>query len=404
MVASHSPQDQSRVILHVDMDAFFASVEQRDNVALRGRPVAVGGLTRGVVAAASYEARKFGVHSAMPMRQALARCPDLHVVSPRREAYEAASQAAFAVFARYTPQIEPLSLDEAFLDVTGSVALFGDGATIAAQIRQAIAESVNLPSSAGVACNKFVAKLACDMGKPCGLKVVPSATMRTFLSPLPIERIYGVGEVAKSILHRSGIRTMQDAVSAGPDRLVALLGAHGRTIHALAQGIDPRPVVSDACRKSISAESTLDEDVYAAQDLHRELLQHALRVATRLGQADLHAMGIQIKLKDSAFRVETRQAILPHPTRDPDSLYQAAVTLMGKIRFAGRGFRLCGLGAFDLRPGPPPRQLFVEPGLARRESLESARQRITDRFGTQALTRATLVGIRETKKGENDPA
>jgi DNA polymerase-4 len=374
------------------MDAFFASVEQRDNPALQGKPVVVGGMHRGVVAAASYEARRFGIHSAMPMRAALARCPHLQVIAPRRSAYAAASAQAFAIFARYTPLIEPLSLDEAFLDVTGSRALFGEGAAIAARIRQNIRQELCLPSSAGVACNKFIAKIACDLAKPQGLHVVAPGSEQVFLRPLPIEKVFGVGAVAAARLHRAGIHCLGDAARAEPSRLQAFLGPLGARIHHLAQGIDPRPVVADAARKSISSESTLDEDVFDAQALRRELLQHALIVASRLSAAKVYALGVHIKLKDAQFQVETRQQALDPGTQDPDALYQAGVGLLAKIRTSGRAFRLCGLGAHSLRPGEPPRQLFEDADVVRRRHVEAARLKIAQKFGAHALTRASLMG------------
>lgn len=380
-----------RSILHVDMDAFFASVEQRDNKALRGLPVAVGGLHRGVVAAASYEARAFGVRSAMPMRQALARCPQLQVVAPRRAAYASASAAAFAIFARYTPIIEPLSLDEAFLDVTGSQALFGDGAAIAARIRADIRKELDLPSSAGVASNKFIAKIACEMAKPEGVREVLPGHERAFLDPLPVERIFGVGDVAAARLHRAGIHLLRDAAHADVTRLEAFVGTLAQRIHLLAQGLDERPVVADSARKSISSESTLEEDVWHLEDIRRELLQHALTVAGRLGAANLHAQGVHIKLKDKNFHIETRQQALSPGVQDPDALYAAGVALLNKIPTSGRAFRLCGLGAHALVAGPPPRQLFESPEDVRRRAIEAARRNIMDKFGTQALTRASLL-------------
>ena len=395
----HPSPHEGRTILHVDMDAFFASVEQRDNPALRGQPVVVGGIHRGVVAAASYEARRFGIHSAMPMRAALARCKNLQVIPPRHSAYVAASAQAFAIFARYTPLVEPLSLDEAFLDVSGSRALFGDGATIAARIREEIAQELNLPSSAGVASNKFIAKIVCDMAKPRGLRVVAPGCERSFLQPLPIEKVFGVGAVAAARLHRAGIHVLGDAAHADARRLEAFLGPLGVRIHQLAQGIDPRPVVADAARKSISSESTLDEDIWDEQSLRRELLQHALIVASRLSAAKVHATGVHIKLKDTQFHIETRQEALDVGTQDPDSLYQAGVGLLAKIQTSGRAFRLCGLGAHNLRPGEPPRQLFEDAELVRRRQVEAARLKIAQKFGAHALTRASLMGPDAPKRG-----
>ncbi len=250
-----------REILHIDMDAFFASVEQLDDPSLRGEPVLVGGAERrGVVAAASYEARPFGIHSAMPMAEALRRCRHAIVVPPRRHRYEEVSASIFAVFRRFTPLVEGLSVDEAFLDVTASRGLFGDGEAIARRIRQAIRAETGLTASAGVAPSKFVAKIASDFDKPDGLVVVRPEEVRAFLDPLPIERMWGVGPKAAARLHGLGYVTLRDLAEADVRRLEATLGSWGGEVARLARGEDEREVVSEREAKSIGAEETYDED------------------------------------------------------------------------------------------------------------------------------------------------
>ena len=391
-----------RSIVHVDMDAFFASVEQRDNPALRGRPVLVGRVHRGVVCAASYEARPSGARSAMPMVEALRRCPDAVVVAPRFAAYQAASAAVFAIFRRYTPLVEGLSLDEAFLDVTGSQRLFGDGATIAAAVQQQIANELHLPASAGVAPCKFVAKLASDYRKPRGLQVVAPEGVRAFLAPLAVGRMLGVGPKQEAVFHRLGLTTMGALQAADPAHLERHLGRHGLHLQALARGIDARPVVADAAAKSIGAEATLEHDVADVEALRHALLGHALGVAGRLHRSGTLAGGVQVKLKDRAFRLQTRQAQLASPSRDPDVLYTAASALLERFALEGRRFRLVGLTAHDLHRGEVARSLFAPPKQAERAALEEVRAAVARRFGAHKLTRASLLGASSTANGEED--
>ena len=372
------------------MDAFFASVEQREDPALRGRPVLVGGVHRGVVCAASYEARKFGIHSAMPMRTALARCPDAVVVAPRHAHYRAVSAQVFALFARYTPHIEPLSLDEAFMDVTHSRSLFGDGTQVARRILADLQDELQLSASAGVAPCKFVAKIASDLRKPAGLVCVLAQDVVQFLAPLKIEKIWGVGKVAAARLHAAGLHTMGQVAAQSDATLAAHLGKLGPHIGALSRGHDPRAVICDAPSKSISAEQTFAEDIADRSLLQPFLLAQALKVAARLRAGALWAKCVHVKIKYADFRSETRQESLQEPTTCPDTLYARACALLERFSCT-QAVRLVGLGVSDLVHAAPPPKLFADPVQLRRERLEAVRAAAEQRFGHQALTRASLL-------------
>lgn len=382
-----------RQIVHVDMDAFFASVEQLDDPTLRGKPVLVGGAERrGVVAAASYEARTFGVHSAMPMAQALRRCPGAIVVPPRRRRYEEVSAQVFAIFRRFTPTVEGLSVDEAFLDVTASRRLFGDGEAIAARIREAIRAETGLTASAGVAPTKFVAKIASDVCKPDGLRVVREDEVVAFLAPLPVERMWGVGPKAAERLRALGYATLGDLAAADPRTLAGALGTWGPEIARLARGEDPREVVPDRDAKSVGAEETYDEDLTERADIERTLLAHAVRVAARLHEAGLVARCVTVKLKYHDFTLKTRQLRLPRPVADATSLYEAARTLLERFPVAGRRVRLTGLSASELGEGAEQGELFEDTSQSRRRAVESVVAELRERFGSRGgVTRAELL-------------
>jgi DNA polymerase-4 len=374
-------------IIHLDMDAFYASVEQRDFPELRGKPVIVGGHPqRGVVLAASYEVRPFGVHSAMPMAVAMRRAPTAVVVPPRMAAYEAASDAVFAVLSTVTPLIEPLSLDEAFLDVTASVNLFGPPGQIASNLRARIATEVGLPSSAGIASVKFVAKIASDFAKPNGQKEVAPGEARVFLAPLPVGRLWGVGPKTEAALATLGLRTVGQIAAADPDRLAKHISG-GRDLWELACGIDPRQVVPDREAKSIGAEDTFESDVAGSSALLPHIHAQALRVGRRLRQVDRKAAVVQLKVKLADFMLLTRQTTLHEPTDDGQELYRAAsgLLLAEKLR---QKVRLTGVSAQALVAEGGQLSLF---GSDRRTSqLNAALDRIQDKFGTAAVTTADV--------------
>jgi DNA polymerase IV len=381
-----------RAIIHVDMDAFYASVEQRDRPELKGRPVIVGGHpTRGVVLAASYEVRHAGVRSAMPMAQALRRAPDAVVVPPRFEAYVEASEEVFAIFESVTPLVEPLSLDEAFLDVTASRQLFGAPAAIATRIRAEIAHKLRLPASAGIAAVKFVAKIASDFAKPNGQHEVPADETRAFLAPLAVARLWGVGPKMDEALRRLGLRTVGDIAAADPDRLESRLPG-SRGLWELAHGIDGREVISDRAAKSIGAEDTFDEDLERGE-LGAHVHAQALRVGRRLRRAGVKARTVQLKIKLADFRLITRRTTLDDATDDGQALYRAAQELLAKVPLPIR-VRLTGVSAQEIVAAGPQQELFAPPP-GRAQHLNQALDKIAARFGSAAVVTADVNDIEE---------
>ena len=381
-----------REILHADMDAFYAAIEQRDDPELRGKPVIVGGAgKRGVVSTASYEAREFGVHSAMPGAEARRRCPEGIFVAPRMEVYAAVSAQVEEVFQRYTPLVEPLSLDEAFLDVSGSTALFGDGPTIAARIRRDVFEATQLTISIGVATSKFVAKVASDLDKPDGLVVVEAGREREFLAPLPIRRLWGAGKVTQGKLQQLGFRTIGDLQSRSRDELVALLGEHsGDRFWRLANARDPRRVHAEREAKSISHECTFGDDLTDAETCRRVLLDQSERVGRRLRRSGQRGRIVKLKLRFPPFETLSRQATLGAATDDDLVIYRAAVALFERAR-GDRPVRLLGVGVSGLADAAEPRQgaLFDDAGGsqvgASSDDLLRAMDAIRDRFGEGAI-------------------
>src|SRR5579875_1214933 len=342
--------DSGCPILHVDMDAFFASVEIRKRPELAGRPVVVGGGHRGVVAAASYEARRFGVRSAMPMTQALRRCPHAVVLPPDRAAYQQASARVMGILRDVTPLVEPLSLDEAFLDVSGVVRAAGRPAALATGIRARVAADTGLTCSVGVAPTKFVAKLASARCKPDGLMVVPLAGVLAFLHPLPVTALWGVGERTAESLHRLGVRTVGDLARTPDDTLRRTVGAAAAEhLAALASGHDPRAVQPDEVEKSISADRTLDEDLTAESDVARELLRLADEVATRVRAKQHVARTVGIKIRFTDFRTVTRVRSLPAWTDATGQIYDVALDLYRSLQLDRPRIRLVGVKCENLR-------------------------------------------------------
>ncbi len=386
-------------ILHIDMDAFYASVEQRDHPELRGKPVIVGGPSkRGVVCAASYEVRPFGVRSAMPMGEALRRCPQAIVVPVHMERYVEVSASVFEVFKRFTPLVEGLSLDEAFLDVTASRSLFGEAADIARAIKAAIRTELGLIASAGVAPCKFVAKIASDLRKPDGLVVVEEGEVASFLAPLPIERMWGVGPKTAPHLHAHGYETLGDLASAPAHELERFLGSWGTHVRELARGNDPRRVDPEREAMSVGAETTHEEDLHDLAAIKVALLGHAEKVAQRLHHSGLCARGVVVKLKYSDFSIRSRRMLFDEPVVDATSIHRAATELLASFAPSSLGVRLTGLSTTHLEEGPPPPTLFPDVAQKKRAKVEGLIAEARERLGV-GLTRAALLdGPRKPKR------
>jgi DNA polymerase-4 len=383
----------TRVILHVDMDAFYASIEQRDNPDLRGKPVVVGGgANRGVVAAASYESRVFGIRSAMPMAQARRRCPELVRVAPRMSHYQDVSRRIFAVFNEFTPLVEGLSLDEAFLDVTSSRRLFGSGRRIAVAIKDRIREHTGLTASVGVAANKLVAKIASDLDKPDGLVVVDPEQVNAVLDPLPVAVIPGIGKRTLERLDAVGVHTIAELRHA-PDRdLEPVFGRFTRKTRERASGIDDRAVVASRGEKSISNEQTYDIDLCDRRDMERQLLRLTERTAGRLRKAALSAGTVQVKIRQSDFRTFTRQKRLTPPGNGTDQIYAVARELLAAWLGGNPDarIRLLGVGCSSLAPADQP-DLFGDGDSGRASEFDRAIDEIRDRFGSDSLARAKTL-------------
>ncbi len=389
----------ARCLIHLDLDAFYASVEQLDDPSLRGRPVIVGGTgRRGVVAAASYEARRFGVHSAMPTARARRLCPDGVFMPPRFERYEELSRRVFEIYRRYTPLVEPLSLDEAFLDVTASQTLHGSGRDIALAVKQAVRAETGLTVSAGVAEVKMVAKIASDLDKPDGLTVVEEGTVTAFLAPLPVRRVWGVGPVTEAALRRLGIATIGELARFPEAVLVEKLGTQGSHLRALANGDDPRPVVPDEAARSIGAEDTFEEDLRGLEALWPRLLDQIERVARRLRSAGARGRTVALKLKYADFSLVTRRCTLPEPTDDAAAIAEAIRRDLARADLT-RPVRLTGVSVSGLEgegTGASGQIGLFEPrpdrrGEGRCDRLNAAIDAIADRHGERAVRPATLA-------------
>ncbi len=382
------------MILHVDLDAFYASVEQRDRPELRGRPVLVGSASRrGVVLAASYEARPFGCKSAMPMAEARRLCPRALVVPPRMEAYAAVSERFRELLDAFTPLVEPISIDEAFLDVAGTERLHGPAPEVARAIKRRVRDELELTASVGVAAVKFVAKIASDLRKPDGLVVVPAGETRAFLAPLPIERLFGVGPKTAKLLRGLGLETLGQVARHPIEALTARLGAaHAAELAALARGEDARHVEPDRAAVSIGAEDTFEHDLADGPLLRRRITAQAERVAERLRRSAQLCGCVVLKLKDPEFHVTTRRRTLPAPTSDGRLIGKVALELLDAAKVRAPGVRLSGVAATSISPADAPRQLTLdEPERARGERLGETLDKIRDRFGRDAVARAALL-------------
>ncbi|HME92619.1 MAG TPA: DNA polymerase IV [Methylomirabilota bacterium] len=387
----------TRTILHVDMDAFYASVEQRDRPELRGRPVIVGAdpSGRGVVSAASYEARRFGVHSAMPIGRAARLCPQGSFLPVDMAKYAAVSRQVMEILAAFTPLLEPLSIDEAFLDVTGTEGLHGDGPTVARAIKSRIAEALSLTASVGVAANMFVAKVASDLRKPDGLVVVAPGAEADFLAPLPVSRLWGVGRVTGASLEEMGINTIGQLASLPLPYLEARFGSGARGLHDLAFGRDDRTVEPFAPPKSMGAEETFGQDHRDVERLTATLREQAERVARELRDEGYAGRCVTLKLRFADFSTLTRRHT-DDPTQDGLAIYRRARALLDRIPL-GQAVRLIGLSVSGLGPAASGQLSLLEPDTARRERLARAMDRVTARFGEDSLRPASL--LRKPRRG-----
>ncbi|HWR41017.1 MAG TPA: DNA polymerase IV [Patescibacteria group bacterium] len=378
-----------RWILHVDMDAFFASVEQRDRPELLGQPVIIGGLSgRGVVSTASYEARCFGVRSAMPMVEARRRCPQGVFLPGDHVKYREVSRQLRSIFAGYSPLVEPLSLDEAFLDVSGMAALYPDPVEMARRVKRQIREELALTASAGLAPNKFLAKLASDLRKPDGLVVIRHGEERAMLENIPVRRLWGVGTVTAATLEKLNLRTIGQVAVADPELLRQHCGKLGPLLVELSNGVDHRPVVANYTPQSIGRENTFEQDIRGVDAIHRELLSLAEQVGWRLRRQGYTGRTVTLKIRFGSFRTLTRRQTLPVGT-DLDEVIYDAVRDMADALDLTEGIRLLGVTLSALSTGDAQISLFDEPE-DRRRTVCAAVDRIKERFGEKAIARGRV--------------
>ncbi len=376
------------------MDAFYASVEQRDNPAIKGLPVIVGGDPgkRGVVSAASYEARVYGVHSAMPSSQARRMCPQGIFLPVRMERYREVSRQISGILREYTPLVEPLSLDESFLDVTGSEKLFGPALSIAGQMKQRILKTTGLTASAGIAPNKFLAKIASDFRKPDGLVEILPEAVQEFLRDLPISKLWGVGKSTEEVLKGMGILRVGQLAAYPPERIEKKLGKFGLELLSLARGEDERPVTPDSEAKSISQEETFTPDLSCLEEMRKALLDQSERVGWELRKQNLKGCTVTVKVRYPDFTTVTRSVTLPLPTDQGIEIYQTAQKLLHKTEALQRNARLLGVGISSLLHAGDPEQLSFFDGCRKKVRMSTtAMDRIWDKFGEEAIKRASLL-------------
>lgn len=403
MMKTKGGNAMKRWIMHVDMDAFFASVEQRDFPEYRGKPVIIGGKSRrGVVATASYEARKYGVHSAMPVMQARELCPEGIFLPPRFDAYREASEQIHEIMLHYASAYEPISLDEAFLDISGMGIHYPTVGAVGRAIKKEIADKVRLTASVGIAPNKFLAKMASDMNKPDGLCIIPYGKEAQILRPLPVRRLWGVGEVTEKKLIRARFLTIGDIQDAPESRLTALLGSQGSALKRLAFGQDDRPVQARREIKSIGDESTYDEDLIDPDRIDREIAIHSDIVAQRLRKHRRMARTVSLKIRFASFTTVTRAVTLPESTSLQKEIYDAARALLRKIP-RKEGIRLIGVACSNLGPEVSMASLFSrdrEKKLAAERTIDEIQQK----FGKEALRKGFWLTEEEAtgKKSRKD--
>lgn len=392
-------------IVHVDMDAFFASVEQLDNPELRGKPVIVGGSgdgdSRGVVSAASYEAREYGVHSAMPLVEARGLCPRGHFVPVRGERYSEVSSQVFDIFYEYTPRLEKISIDEAFLDVQGCHQLFGSSREIGRKIKEEIKERIGITASVGIAPNKFLAKLASDMDKPDGFVVIEEDEIENVLSPLPVEDIWGVGEKTASRFQELGIETIEDLWQLSEKDLVSLFGKKGKDLYYLSRGIDNRQVEVEEDVASISHERTFAASLTGDDEIFAALMEMSERVVRRMRQKNLRGRTVFIKIRYDDFETLTRSLTLDNLISRADTLYGTGKKLLKKYSLLKRPVRLLGIGISNLSEGNNI-QLSLFEDREKDERLTGAIDVIKDKFGEDSIFRAKKLMASELQKQKDN--
>lgn len=386
----------NRQIIHIDMDAFFASVEQRDNPSLRQKPVIVGGnpQSRGVVSTCSYEARKYGISSAMSLAEAARRCPDAIFLPVNMTKYRKVSKQIHKIFADYSPLLEPISLDEAFLDVTNSLKLYGSAENIAQEIKLRIKSELGLTASVGLASNKFLAKLASDIDKPDGLVFINNQDISIFLDPLPVERIWGVGPKTTEKLHKLNIKTIKELRAVSETDLKHLFGSAGSQLYLLARGIDERPVISERQAKSIGREITFQEDVFDQETLKSYILKLSVDVGRRIRKEALRAKTISLKIRFADFRTISRSITLDHLTHYDTEIFQEAYNLFQKVSI-NQPIRLLGLSLQNLNSDPVQQSLFESDTQNYYNNLVNTIDCLKERFGENSITPARLVDFKE---------
>ena len=394
-VNSESLKVRQRSIIHLDMDAFYPAVEVLDKPELKGKPVIVGGTKkRGVVSSASYEARRFGVHSAQPIATAIRLCPDGIFMPVRMSRYKEISEQVFAIFHSFTPLVEPLSIDEAFLDLTGAERLMGQTEVIARKIKETVLKKTGLTVSAGVASSKFVAKIASDIDKPDGLTVVQPDRVRSFLDPLPVKKMWGVGKVTQQALARLSVKTFKDLRQIPVEILEKKFGERGTVMHLFSMGIDERDVEPGREPKSIGHEQTFMKDILNPDQARKEILSLANRIALRMRRDEVRGSTVSLKVKYSDFTQIIRAATLPEPTDDSMEIYSTACRLLKKTAVGKRPVRLLGISLSQLsfREGEKQLMLFdQDKGYQKRKNLNTALDSICDKFGEKSIRPATLI-------------
>jgi len=394
-------------IIHLDLDAFFASVEQRDNPAYQGKPLIVGGISggkgnsnRGVVCAASYEARKYGVHAGMPIWEARQKCPRGIFIPSQMNKYLESSKKFFQICSDYTPLLEPLSIDELFLDVSGCESLFGSSETIGRKIKERVYQELGLKISVGIAENKFLAKIATNLGKPDGFYIIPSKDIQKILYPLPVSSLWGIGEKTEELLKKSGIYLVEQLARMPDSILENLLGKNGKIMKLLAQGIDETPVTPPSTAKSIGKETTFGTNITEKVILIKELLKISQLVGYAARKKGYKGRTITLKIRFHNFITLNRSKTLENPTHLDDIIFKTVVELLGKVSYKKGGVRLLGIKFSNLTSGNERKQLkFLRDEEDKKddklEQLTQSLDKIREKFGTKSVTRASLLKVKK---------